>query len=91
MSRSYHTFKGFDLGIKPENLSRWIGTPDFICPYCVGQIKQIGQVQIDREIFTLHLCQHKDCAKMSEGREDARRHLYIRWDAALKKRVEEAS
>lgn len=86
MRRPYHTFKGFDIGTK--ELSKWIHTPHIFCPYCGGTVQQIGAATYEREIFSLHRCIHDDCSKLFEGKEDARRNLYIRWDVELKKKVD---
>ena len=82
--RPYHTFQGFNLGFKDP--TKWIHLPNhYFCPYCGGTAKQIGTATYEREVFTMWLCTHDDCAKICEGKEDARRYLYIRFDKAAKK------
>lgn len=88
MRRPYHWFTGFNIGIK--DLSKWVHTPHFFCPYCGGNVTQIGTATYMGEVFSLHCCNHNDCAKLCEGKEDARRNLYIRWDVELKKKVDQS-
>lgn len=80
MRRPYHTFRGFDIGLKAP--TKWIALPDHgFCPYCSEWgCKQIGTVTYESEVFSLWRCVRDECSKLHEGKEDTRRQLYIRYE-----------